>query len=97
MRALFLLAMSSLCGFGQGYVRPWVMAPPVKKAAGALHSVMLDAAPPEALRSPKRRVTLELPAAGFPFPLLLTPCTSFPGNPVFVIEVDKITMRKLDR
>jgi len=94
MRALFLLPILSLCGFGQGYVRPWAVALPVKKAAGTLHSVMLDAAPPQA---PRRRVTLELPDVGFGLPVLLTPCTSFPGNPVFVIEGDKITMRKLER
>jgi hypothetical protein len=94
MRALILLPMISLCGFGQGYVRPWVVAPPVKRA-GTLHSAMLDAAPPPAPQAHKRRVTLELPV--FPLPLVLTPCTSFPGNPVFVIEGDKITMRKLDR
>jgi len=96
MRALILLQIMSLCGFGQGYVRPWVVAPPVKRAAGGtLHSAMLDAEPPPAPQAPKRRVTLELPT--FPMPLVLTPCTSFPGNPVFVIEGDKITMRKLDR
>jgi len=97
MRALFLLPILCLCGFGQGYVRPWVVAPPAKKAAGTLHSVMLDAERPPSPQAPKRRGTLELPEARFPFPLLLTPCTSFPGNPVFVIEGDKITMRKLDR
>ena len=90
MRALILLPMLSLCGFGQGYVRPWVVAPPARKAAGTLHSAMLDVPVPPA---PKRRLTLELPS--FPLPLVLTPCTSFPGNPVFVIEGDKITMRKL--
>ena len=94
MRALFLLSVLSLCGFGQGYVRPWAAAPPVKKAG--LHSAMLDAAVPLPPQSSKRRqVTLELPS--FPLPLVLTPCTSFPGNPVFVIEGDKITMRKLER
>jgi len=56
---------------------------------------MLDAPVPPAPPAAKRRVTLEWPV--FPMPLLLTPCTSFPGNPVFVIEGDKITMRKLDR
>jgi len=74
-------------------VRPWVVAPPAKKAG--LHSEMLDAPVPPAPPAAKRRVTLEWPV--FPMPLLLTPCTSFPGNPVFVIEGDKITMRKLDR
>src|SRR3982750_4090425 len=97
MRALFLLPILSSCGFGQGHVRPWVVATPTKKAAGTLHSVVLDAAPPPAPPAPKRRVTLELPEASFRLPVLLTPCTSFPGNPVFVIEGDKITMRKLDR
>ena len=97
MRALILLPVLSLCGFGQGYVRPWVVAPVAKRNAGMLHSVMLDAAPAPAPAPPagKRRLTLELPE--FPFPLVLTPCTSFPGNPVFVIEGDKITMRKLER
>jgi len=97
MRALFLFPIICLFGFGQGYVRPWVVTPPAKKAAGTLHSAMLDAAPPPAPPAPKRRVTLELPEAAFRLPVLLTPCTSFPGNPVFVIEGDKITMRKLDR
>jgi len=98
MRALFLFPILCLCGFGQGYVRPWVVAPPAKKA-GALHSAMLDAELPPAPPAPKRRATLEWPAElpAFPLPVLLTPCTSFPGNPVFVIEGDKITMRKLDR
>ncbi len=97
MRALFLLPMLSLCVFGQGYVRPWVVAPPAKKAAGTLHSAMLDAPVPQTPPAAKRRVTLELPEARFPMPLILTPCTSFPGNPVFIIEGDKITMRTLDR
>jgi hypothetical protein len=57
---------------------------------------MLDA-PPPAPKIRKRPVTLELPEARFPLPMVLTPCTTFPGNPVFVIEGDKITMRKLDR
>jgi len=30
-------------------------------------------------------------------PWILTPCTTFPGNPVFIIRGDKVTMRKLDR
>ena len=80
-------------------MRPWVVAPPVKKSApGTLHSAMLDAAPAPAPKAPRQRqVTLELPEARLPLPLILTPCTSFPGNPVFIIEGDKITMRKLDR
>ena len=43
------------------------------------------------------RVNVELPSLEYPFRLLLTPCTTFPGNPVFLIQGDKVTMLKLDR
>jgi len=98
MRTVFLIPILSSWGFAQGYVRHWVVAPPAKQTTtpGTLHSAMLDA-PPPAPKIRKRPVTLELPEARFPLPMVLTPCTTFPGNPVFVIEGDKITMRKLDR
>ena len=77
-------------------MRPWVVAPPAKKAAVTLHSTMLDARQPQSPRS-KARVNVELPSLEYPFRLLLTPCTTFPGNPVFLIQGDKVTMLKLDR
>jgi len=61
-----------------------------------LHSAMLDAPRPQR-PVPKVRVSVEIPAPDYSIPWLLTPCTTFPGNPVFLIQGDKITMLKLDR
>jgi hypothetical protein len=68
------------------FVRSWVVKPPKKPGAEsqtpALHSPFLKAVP-------VRRAG----QVGH-FPIVITPCTSFPGNPIFVIEGDKITMIK---
>lgn len=101
MRPFILLLMASATCAAQAYVRPWVVAPP-KKAASTLDSPLLRAveAPQEPAPAPKpvrRRISIPaslLEPARLPLPLILTPCTSFPGNPVFVIEGDKVTMRK---
>ena len=76
--------MLSASAIAQDFVRPWIM-PPLKAAAPTLQLRAPDTPPPSR--------SLLLPA-GFPFPIVLTPCTSFPGNPVFIIEGDKITIQK---
>ena len=93
--------MLSVTSVAQDFVRPWVVQAP-KKAAGTLDSPFLRrvAAPQDTATAPKpagRRISLPeslLQPAGFPFPIVIAPCTSFPGNPVFIIEGDKVTMRK---
>ncbi|MGA2271833.1 MAG: hypothetical protein ABSH44_25505 [Bryobacteraceae bacterium] len=68
------------------FVRSWVVKPPRKPGAEsqtpALHTPFLKAVP---VRRAGQVVH---------FPIVITPCTSFPGNPVFVIEGDKVTMIK---
>jgi hypothetical protein len=86
MRPCVLLFALTPSAFAQDFVRPWVVPPP--KASAPTVQFRAPDVPP-----PTRPVPQLLPA-GFPFPIVLTPCTSFPGNPVFVIEGDKITMRK---
>ena len=90
MRPFALLLLLTASAMAQDFVRPWVVPPPKPAAAPTLQSPLLrePGVPPQA-----RPVPLLLPA-GFPFPIVLTPCTSFPGNPIFIIEGDKITMRK---
>jgi len=101
MRVLILLMALSSGGFGQGFVRAWVVKSPQK--APGLHSPFLDAAqarqrvaPPqvEVKRMPGPDTLLEVLQE---LPWILTPCTTFPGNPVFIIRGDKVTMRKLQR
>jgi hypothetical protein len=87
MRPCVLLLVLTASAIAQDFVRPWVVPPP-KAAVPALQLRVPDVPPPA------RPAPLLLPA-GFPFPLVLTPCTWFPGNPVFLIEGDKITMRKV--
>jgi hypothetical protein len=71
------------------FVRSWVVKPPKKPGAEsqtpALHSPFLKAVPVR-----RAGQVGDLPH----FPIVITPCTSFPGNPIFVIEKDKITMLK---
>ena len=86
MRPFALLLMLSASAIAQDFVRPWVVPPP--KATAPTGQLRAPDAAPTARPAP-----LLLPA-GFPIPIVITPCTSFPGNPVFIIEGDKITMRK---
>ena len=86
MRPCVLLLVLSASAIAQDFVRPWVVPPP--KAAAPTGQFHAPDVPPPARPAP------QLLPAGFPFPIVLTPCTWFPGNPVFVIEGDKITMRK---
>jgi hypothetical protein len=86
MRPFALLLLISAAAIARDFVRPWVVPPP-NAAVPTLQFRAPDVPPPS------RPAPLLMPA-GFPFPIILTPCTWFPGNPVFVIEGDKITMRK---
>ena len=86
MRPCVLLLVLTASAIAQDFVRPWVVPPP-KTAAPMLQFRAPDVPPPS------RPAPLLLPA-GFPFPIILTPCTSFPGNPVFSIEGGTVTMRK---
>jgi hypothetical protein len=90
MRPFVLFLLLTASALARDFVRPWVVPPPKPAAVTTLQSPFLRApdAPP-----PTRPAPLLLPA-GFPFPIVLTPCTWFPGNPVFLIEGDKITMWK---
>jgi hypothetical protein len=83
MRSYVLLLVLSASAIAQDFVRPWVVPPP--RAAALTGQLRAPDVPPQARPAP-----LLLP----PFPLVLTPCTRFPGNPIFLIEGDKITMRK---
>jgi hypothetical protein len=86
MRPCVVLLALTASAIAQDFVRPWVVPPP-KAAVPTLQFRAPDVAPPT-------RPVPQLLPAGFSFPIVLTPCTWFPGNPVFVIEGDKITMRK---
>ena len=86
MRPCVLLLVLTASVIARDFVRPWVVPPP--KAAVPTLQLRAPGVPP-----PSRPAPLLLPAES-PFPIVLTPCTWFPGNPVFVIEGDKITMRK---
>ena len=90
MRPFVLFLLLTASALARDFVRPWVVPPPKPAAVTTLQSPFLRApdAPP-----PTRPAPLLLPA-GFLFPIVLTPCTWFPGNPVFLIEGDKITMWK---
>jgi hypothetical protein len=101
MRALILLVALSSGGLGQGFVRPWVVKPPAK--GPGLHSPFLEAAarqrfvPPPQVEVRRMPVSDSLREVLEELPWVLTPCTTFPGNPVFIIRGDQVTMRKLDR
>ena len=86
MRPFTILLLMSASAIAKDFVRPWVVQPP-KAAVPSLPLREPDAP------LPTRPAPLLLPA-GFPLPIVLTPCTSFPGNPVFVIEGNMVTMRK---
>ena len=86
MRPCVLLLVLAASAIARDFVRPWVVPPP-KAAAPTGQLRAPDVAPPT-------RPVPQLLPAGFPFPIVLTPCTSFPGNPVFSIEGGIITMRK---
>ena len=91
MRPCVLLLLLTASAIAQDFVRPWVVPPPKPAAVSTLQSPFLRApdAPP-----PTRPALPPLMPAGFPFPIVINTCTWFPGNPVFIIEGDKITMRK---
>jgi hypothetical protein len=91
MRPFVLLLLLTASAIAQDFVRPWVVPPPKPAAVSTLQSPFLRApdAPP-----PTRPALPPLMPVGFPFPIVINTCTSFPGNPVFIIEGDKITMRK---
>ena len=93
MRPFALLLLLTAPAIGQNYVRPWVAPPPKTAPARQLRLPDVPPAPDPAPRPPYRARPVLLPV-GYPFPLVLTPCTTFPGNPVFLIEGNKITMRK---
>ena len=85
MRPFALLLVFSASAIAQDFVRPWIVPPP-KAAAPTGQSRAPDVAP-------QARPVPQLLPAGFPFPIVHTPCTSFPGNPVFLIEGGIITIR----
>src|SRR5450759_1203806 len=91
MRPFVLLLVLTASAIARDFVRPWVVPPPKPAAVSTLQSPFLRApdVPP-----PPRPALPPLMPVGFPFPIVITPCTWFPGNPVFLIEGDKITMWK---
>jgi hypothetical protein len=97
MRPFVLLLLLTASAIAQDFVRPWIVPPPKPAAVPTLQSPFLrapDVPPPAPPAPPPRRHAPLLLPAGFPFPIVINTCTSFPGNPVFIIEGDKITMRK---
>jgi hypothetical protein len=84
MRPLILLLVLAASAAAEDFVRPWIVMRPPKVTVPTVASPT----------TPVARPTPHLLPAGFTVPLVLTPCTWFPGNPVFLIEGDKITMRK---
>jgi hypothetical protein len=93
MQPLALLLLLAGLAVAQDYVRPWVVAPPKKTAPAP--TLQLPPAPAVPVPAPPDGPALSQQPAGFPLPTVLAPCTWFPGNPVFIIEGDKVTMRKV--